>query len=204
MGQPASKARKGKANAAHAAAWADARAAAEPQQLQLMVPHEAPPGRASATVPGEQYAGAKRLHPGGAAFDRNLRVRTSSWLAYLLERYGSPLEGLMRIASLPTHELARELGCTRYEAFSAQLRALSESAPYLHARLATLDVNAPLSTGQQQGHVVLAVAPEMAALIRANSGPDALEVPLLKNLEDQGLSDRRPGEPANAQPANSP
>src|SRR5882672_9041820 len=51
-----------------------------------------------------------------------------------LARYASPLDGLAEVYSRGVEELARELGCTRLEAFQLQMAAMKEALPYLFHR----------------------------------------------------------------------
>jgi hypothetical protein len=82
-----------------------------------------------------------RPQGGRPAGSRNRR--TDEWIAHLLGRYPSPLEGLLQMGNLGIDELARSLECTRLDAAKLKAFALKEAAPYLHARLSSVEVKAP-------------------------------------------------------------
>lgn len=64
--------------------------------------------------------------------------KTSSEMAkYLNARYASPLIGMAEIAARSVDELAKELNCTKLDAFKMQFQALKELAPYMHQKLPT-------------------------------------------------------------------
>jgi hypothetical protein len=81
---------------------------------------------------------AGRGRPPGA---RNRTTR--DWLDYLSRRYGSPLEILAQMARAPVDELARELGCTRLDAYVQKRHAAESLAPYLHPKLSSVEVHPP-------------------------------------------------------------
>ncbi|CAB4127989.1 hypothetical protein UFOVP99_2 [uncultured Caudovirales phage] len=86
---------------------------------------------------------------------------TAAMRDVLLRRYPSPLIGLAEIAARPVEQLARELGCTRLEAFQEQRRALESLAPYMHSKMPI----AVQSDGAPMVGVQLAVSADMAARI---------------------------------------
>jgi hypothetical protein len=81
---------------------------------------------------------AGRGRPPGA---RNRSTR--EWLDYLSRKYGSPLEVLAQMARAPTDQLARELGCTRLEAYVQKRHAAESLAPFLHPRLSSVELYPP-------------------------------------------------------------
>ena len=86
---------------------------------------------------------------------------TAEWRAMLLRRYRSPLIGLAETFNRPVGELAATLGCTAYEAFQLQLKAMTELAPYLHGKMPT----ALQLDGAPTVAVGIALTPQMAAAI---------------------------------------
>ena len=66
--------------------------------------------------------------------------RTDEWIAHLLGRYPSPLEGLLQMGNLRVDELSRSLECSRLEAAKLKAFCLKEATPYLHARLSSVEV----------------------------------------------------------------
>jgi hypothetical protein len=64
-----------------------------------------------------------------------LNRRTEQWVKLILARYASPLVALAETYHRPVQELARELGCTKLEAFQEQQKAAIALAPYLHQKL---------------------------------------------------------------------
>jgi hypothetical protein len=61
---------------------------------------------------------AGRGRPPGA---RNRTTR--EWCEYILGKYNSPLEVLAQMARAPTDQLARELNCTKFEAYREKRHA---------------------------------------------------------------------------------
>lgn len=59
---------------------------------------------------------------------------TEAWTEYLLARYRSPLEGMAVTFCRPVQDLARELGCSKLEAFKLQVQCMSALAPYIHKK----------------------------------------------------------------------
>ena len=66
--------------------------------------------------------------------------RTQEWGDYLLSRYESPLEIMVAMSNLPVAELARSAHCTLERALAIKLKAAELATPYLHPRLASIDV----------------------------------------------------------------
>jgi hypothetical protein len=66
--------------------------------------------------------------------------KTERWISYLLKRYPSPLEGAVQLANAPIAELAQELRCSRLDAARLKVQAMAASIPYLHQRLATIEL----------------------------------------------------------------
>jgi hypothetical protein len=58
----------------------------------------------------------------------------------LLRRYPSPLEGAVQLANAPIAELARDLCCSPLEAAKLKVQAMAASIPYLHQRLASVEL----------------------------------------------------------------
>ena len=69
--------------------------------------------------------------------------KTEQWLDYLTRRYASPLEVLAQIANAPVDALATELRCSRLEALREKRHAAEALAPFLHSKLATLELRPP-------------------------------------------------------------
>jgi len=68
---------------------------------------------------------------------------TNFWLEHITRKYGSPLEVLAQAARAPIVELARELGCSKLEAFSEKRKAAEALAPYLHPKLSSVAIYPP-------------------------------------------------------------
>ena len=77
----------------------------------------------------EPRAGGRGGRPKGS---RNRS--TEAWRDFLAHRYRSPLEVMAEIYSRSVGELVAEIGCTKLEALTLQLRAAAESAPYWHQK----------------------------------------------------------------------
>jgi hypothetical protein len=105
--------------------------AAEPEQLDLLgMPAYRDPKSGHEVIPRPQGG-----RPPGA---RN--KRTDEWIAHLLGRYPSPLEGLLQMGNMRIDDIARSLECTRLDAAKLKAFALKEAVPYLHARLSSVEV----------------------------------------------------------------
>lgn len=69
-----------------------------------------------------------------------LNKSTSGWRDYWLAQHGSPVEKLLRIGMMPVDTLAAELECSLLEAAKIQVIANDKAAPYIHQRLAQIEV----------------------------------------------------------------
>ena len=69
--------------------------------------------------------------------------RTQFWSDYIPRRYGSPLEVLAQVMRSPTADLARELGCSKLDAFGEKRKAAEALAPYLHPKLSSVAIYPP-------------------------------------------------------------
>lgn len=82
-------------------------------------------------LPGDQMRriealrSPRRVGPGRPPGAKNRS--TIEWQRYLLAKYRSPLEVMAEIMSRPVHDLADEVGCTRYEALKLQVHAAAAS-----------------------------------------------------------------------------
>lgn len=65
---------------------------------------------------------------------------TSAWRDYLVRRYGHPVEGLLRLASMDPLELAKALACKPLEAMGLIAQAAREAAPYIAPKQAAVQV----------------------------------------------------------------
>jgi hypothetical protein len=68
---------------------------------------------------------------------------TQFWLDHITRRYGSPLEVLAQVMRAPTTDLARELGCSKLDAFGEKRKAAEALAPYLHPKLSSVAIYPP-------------------------------------------------------------
>jgi hypothetical protein len=73
--------------------------------------------------------------------------KTERWINYLLKRYPSPLEGAVQLANAPIAELAQELRCSPLDAAKLKVQAMAASIPYLHQRLASVELKPAGSPG---------------------------------------------------------
>lgn len=115
------------------AAAREARApAADVEELEL-------PGLALAAVGaaarGQGEATPERAERKGGRPPGARNKRTEAWVQFILARYRSPLIALAETYSRPVEELARELCCSRLDAFREQIRAAAELLPYIHQKL---------------------------------------------------------------------
>jgi hypothetical protein len=111
-----------------------------------------------------------RPQGGRPAGSRNRR--TDEWIAHLLGRYPSPLEGLLQMGNLGIDELARSLECTRLDAAKLKAFALKEAAPYLHARLSSVEVKAPGDPASGIGAPLILEAEDWAQMPAASEEAD--------------------------------
>ena len=68
---------------------------------------------------------------------------TQFWCDYISRKYGSPLEVLGQMMRMPIVDLARELNCSKLEAFTEKRRAAEALAPYLHPKLSSVAIYPP-------------------------------------------------------------
>jgi hypothetical protein len=115
--------------------------------------------------------------------------RTQAWVDHLLKRYPSPLETLAQIQASPIDALAAELHCTRLEALIQKRHAAEALAPFVHQKLASIEIKPPGHPGGEPtllqltnqdgvetiGDVIEAVA--LRAAIEPASDP-SVEAPL--------------------------
>jgi hypothetical protein len=84
------------------------------------------------------------LSRAGRGRPRGARNRTTKeWCEHITRKYGSPLEVLAQMARAPIGQLARELGCTRLEAYVQKRHAAESLAPFLHPKLSTVTLHPP-------------------------------------------------------------
>lgn len=119
-------------------------AAADPRSLPLTGPAPAAPA-----LPGLGLEEAEDYEPAGDSLPfassqtrrgpgrpkGSPNKRTAEFRDYVLRRYGDVLTGLAEVAFSPIDELARELGCTKLEAFDRWLRCREALLPYVHAKM---------------------------------------------------------------------
>jgi hypothetical protein len=65
----------------------------------------------------------------------SINRNTKEWREYILQRYQSPLIAMAETYSRPTEVLAKELGCSKLEAFNLQQKAAADLAPYVHQKM---------------------------------------------------------------------
>jgi len=112
---------------------------------------------------------------------------TAQWRDRMLAKYRSPLIVLAETYSRPTDELARDLGCSRADAFALQMKAADQLAPYLHSKMPT----AVQLEGAPMVGVTIGVTEAKAAEIGlAQDG--AFRIP--KTLEHQAVSNEGNGD----------
>jgi hypothetical protein len=108
--------------------------AAEGEQIALFEPPTRLKGARAARF---RQAVARRSAAGRPAGAQNLT--TKEFRDWLFGRGVSPLVALMRYAILPPDLLAKELGCSKLEAFREWRILQTELAPFMHAKLAFVD-----------------------------------------------------------------
>jgi hypothetical protein len=106
---------------------------------------------------------------------------TAEWRQLILSRYRSPLIAFAETYSRPVDELAKDLGCTKREAFEIQMKAAAELAPFVHSKMPI----AVQGEGMPQVGITLAVSAETAAAM-GMAGPP---VPLPRTVVNQALSE---------------
>lgn len=105
--------------------------------------------------------------------------RTQEWIDYLLTKYPSPLEGLLAIANLGIEELAQGAKCSLLEALDRKIKCLSEAAPFLHSKLASIELKPPGSPGGPS--VPLVVDGDEAVDVTPPYDPPAYDPPAYTN-----------------------
>jgi hypothetical protein len=96
--------------------------------------------------------------PGTRAGIRN--KRTEEWLDYFsAQGYRLPIHNLMAYANLGVDELARRLGCTALEAMNVIIRCNAEAAPYLHAKLASIEIKRDGEVGGRSTTLAIDITP---------------------------------------------
>jgi hypothetical protein len=77
-----------------------------------------------------------------------LNKTTEGWLEYFAGRgYRLPLENLMAFANLGIDEVSKRLRCSPLEAMNVIIRCNAEAAPFLHAKLASVEIKRPGEIG---------------------------------------------------------
>lgn len=69
-----------------------------------------------------------------------LNKTTLGWRDYWTRQYGSPVEKLLRLGAMPVDTIAGELNCSLLEAAKLQIMANEKAAPYVHSRLAQIEI----------------------------------------------------------------
>lgn len=138
-----------------------------------------------AATPADRAGAVRRA--GGRGRPAGSRNRRSEELAaYLLSRHAHPLVSLAETYSRPVAVLAAELGCTAYEAFQLQLRAMAELAPYLESKK-------PVAVQVDSRSIALTVhlgEPGGGGVVDDDGGLDlALQMVPTQGVENQGVSE---------------
>src|SRR6516164_9502950 len=71
---------------------------------------------------------------------------TEAWRDHITKRYGSPLEVLAPMSRAPIEELARELHCSRLDAFVQKRHAAEALAGYIQPKLTAVSLKPPPTT----------------------------------------------------------
>jgi hypothetical protein len=156
--------------------------------LDVAVQSEFWPGQAKEA----RQAGAQGLSwlepaPGKAPAVRERRGRPKGarsrlnreWSRYIIERYGSPLEALAEVVHAGPKQLAAELGVSLAEGFEYWKDAAIHVLPYLHPKLATLDVSAAVvgNTSLQAMHLLAVQAVDEPSVTTLAVEPGVAEAP---------------------------
>jgi hypothetical protein len=115
----------------------------EPQQLDLTLPTDVSQSPDLLGLPRSAAAREKTAIRSNAGKGRPRGVhnhKAEYWIGYLLKRYPSPLEGAIQLANAPIAELAQELRCSPLDAAKLKVQAMAASIPYLHQRLASVEL----------------------------------------------------------------
>jgi hypothetical protein len=136
---------------------------------------------------------AGRGRPPGA---RNRTTR--EWCEHITRKYGSPLEVLAQMSRAPTDQLAKELGCTKLEAYVQKRHAAESLAPYLHPKLSTVTIHPPGHPGGPSSTLSLVMEDwtempdaEIEEVVEVDSAGDseqAAAVPVM-NTENAAVND---------------
>jgi hypothetical protein len=96
--------------------------------------------------------------PGKRAEIRN--KRTEECLEYFsVQGYRLPIHNRMAYANLGVDELARRLGWTPLEAMNVIIRCSAEAAPYLHAKLASIEIKRDGELGGRATRLAIDITP---------------------------------------------
>jgi hypothetical protein len=66
--------------------------------------------------------------------------RTEEWLAYFGNKYRSPVENMLAMGNMSIDALCKSLRCTPLEAAHIKIKCNEAAAPYIHAKLASIEV----------------------------------------------------------------
>ena len=141
-------------------------------------------------------AEARRGNAGKGRVKGSHNRRTTELINYVERRYGSPIELLMQMARAPVPELARELQCSRLDAYKTKQSAAIAVVPFLHPRLASFEVLPPGAPGGEPSPLILvqqpddftitdAVVEEIAAEPAAVPAEGATAAAMLSSDEDE-------------------
>jgi hypothetical protein len=89
---------------------------------------------------------------------------TEAWRDHITKRYGSPLEVLAQMSRAPVEDLARELHCSRLDAYIQKRHAAEALAGYIHPKLTAVTLRPPPQT--------LTVEGELAHLVNVTPGEE--------------------------------
>ena len=103
----------------------------------------------------QKNANLSRAGRGRPPGSRNRTTR--EWCEHITHKYGSPLEVLAQMSRAPTDQLAKELGCTKLEAYVQKRHAAESLAPYLHPKLSTVTIHPPGHPGGAPSTLSLAM-----------------------------------------------
>lgn len=103
--------------------------------------------RAAGVTIGQAVENVRRAgRPKGA-----MNKRTGALRDYILNQFQHPAVALAQAYSRPVDMLAAELGCTKLEAFTVQVRAAGELLPYIESKM-------PVAVGiDQRGTIQLVI-----------------------------------------------
>jgi hypothetical protein len=112
---------------------------------------------------------------------------TQFWQNYISRKYGSPLEVLGQMMRMPITDLARELNCSKFDAFTEKRRAAEALAPYMHPKLSSVAIFPP---GDPRGGISTSLivdsqdfdVVEDAAIVETAPAADAADQPRASTL----------------------